>query len=462
MEDRIYFDINVVLSSFLSDHPTLDNGDRVDYGEIDKSKLFDFLAPKIVEWYNSNFIELEMNYYSCFYGGEYQYSTIIISVDQNTLNHISGSIAYAGIDSFRSFSSYRNSSLAPIDLFEEISEGRLCDHIDPDIFNYYIGLVNDSIEDIDFDIYESLYEYSTNWIYTNWQYENEDLLAIAYEISERIPKERKSGHSYFTIVPNCYLCCVYVNNKYNDDLDPIAFKSFDTVHNIYFNLLAALKERGHSYDLPDYFEIRIESEGSLELEYLVIAEDVLYGEDMLKFLDLAPTQTSIKYFVELIKKENPELSYSSIYRDLYTRLGLLKNYEAYKALNPNSKLSYLGTLPIHDNQRLNRSIEQMFKEIKQFLEKNLSSLLADFEYVENLISEDELPYSEEMEFLQFTIGYTIENDCVVTWHYQTGDNSYSGGAYGHQNPWLVTVLVPDDNPQEVVDRLKMDLENSFF
>ena len=51
--------------------------------------------------------------------------------------------------------------------------------------------------------------------------------------------------------------------------------------------------------------------------------------------------------------------------------------------------------------------------------------------------------------MQVTIGYTPESeDENACWHYQTGDNSYTGGAYNHPH-WAVIYLYRDSDPAEL-------------
>lgn len=45
--------------------------------------------------------------------------------------------------------------------------------------------------------------------------------------------------------------------------------------------------------------------------------------------------------------------------------------------------------------------------------------------------------------IQVTIGATID-ETGVSWNYQTGDNSYTGGAYGHPH-WAVLYLYRRSN-----------------
>jgi hypothetical protein len=48
-----------------------------------------------------------------------------------------------------------------------------------------------------------------------------------------------------------------------------------------------------------------------------------------------------------------------------------------------------------------------------------------------------------------TIGFTPSNDeRDCSWHYQTGDNSYTGGAYGHAH-WAVISLYRRSNSFEL-------------
>ena len=55
--------------------------------------------------------------------------------------------------------------------------------------------------------------------------------------------------------------------------------------------------------------------------------------------------------------------------------------------------------------------------------------------------------------LQVTIGADDSG-----WGYQTGDNSYSGGAYGFAN-WGVAALYRDSDPAEFAEELVADLES---
>lgn len=56
-----------------------------------------------------------------------------------------------------------------------------------------------------------------------------------------------------------------------------------------------------------------------------------------------------------------------------------------------------------------------------------------------------------------TIGFTPEDaqhDC--RWAYQTGDNSFSGGAYGHPH-WAVVSLYRDSDPAEIAEEIVSEL-----
>lgn len=50
--------------------------------------------------------------------------------------------------------------------------------------------------------------------------------------------------------------------------------------------------------------------------------------------------------------------------------------------------------------------------------------------------------------MQVTFGVTLNEDGGLSWSYQTGDNSYSGGAYGHP-VWAVVSLYRRSNSREL-------------
>ena len=52
-----------------------------------------------------------------------------------------------------------------------------------------------------------------------------------------------------------------------------------------------------------------------------------------------------------------------------------------------------------------------------------------------------------------TIGFTPEDDEKdCSWSYQTGDNSYSGGAYCHAH-WAVVTITRDCNPSQIAEEI---------
>lgn len=56
-----------------------------------------------------------------------------------------------------------------------------------------------------------------------------------------------------------------------------------------------------------------------------------------------------------------------------------------------------------------------------------------------------------------TIGFTPETeDRDYSWHYQTGDNSFTGGAYGHAF-WAVVTIFRDSVPSEIADEIADEL-----
>lgn len=82
------------------------------------------------------------------------------------------------------------------------------------------------------------------------------------------------------------------------------------------------------------------------------------------------------------------------------------------------------------------------KEIKQLLISLKSDIYDDYR-----IADD-----EDLPGIMVTIGYSPDGD----WNYQTGDNSFSGGAYGHPH-WAVVYLYRRSNcttlARNVIDEL---------
>jgi hypothetical protein len=50
--------------------------------------------------------------------------------------------------------------------------------------------------------------------------------------------------------------------------------------------------------------------------------------------------------------------------------------------------------------------------------------------------------------MQVTFGVSVSEDGELSWSYQTGDNSFSGGAYCHSN-WAVISLYRKSNSREL-------------
>lgn len=50
--------------------------------------------------------------------------------------------------------------------------------------------------------------------------------------------------------------------------------------------------------------------------------------------------------------------------------------------------------------------------------------------------------------MSVTVGATVQSDGSLSWSYQTGDNSFTGGAYSHPT-WSVVSLYRESDPAEV-------------
>ena len=63
--------------------------------------------------------------------------------------------------------------------------------------------------------------------------------------------------------------------------------------------------------------------------------------------------------------------------------------------------------------------------------------------------------------VQVTIGFTPDGpDNDPSWSYQTGDNSYSGGAYGHPI-WGLAYLTSDSDPVSVARDIADEIESQI-
>lgn len=70
------------------------------------------------------------------------------------------------------------------------------------------------------------------------------------------------------------------------------------------------------------------------------------------------------------------------------------------------------------------------------------------------ICDDYLAEDETVPGIDLTIGHTPETGA---WSYQTGDNSYTGGAYGHPN-WATTRVYRRSNSRELARDLISQLD----
>ena len=68
--------------------------------------------------------------------------------------------------------------------------------------------------------------------------------------------------------------------------------------------------------------------------------------------------------------------------------------------------------------------------------------------------------------VQLTVGFTPGEsvtggeDDSASWSYQTGDNSFTGGAYGHP-VWGVVWISADSDPNEVAQEIAADIESQL-
>ena len=94
---------------------------------------------------------------------------------------------------------------------------------------------------------------------------------------------------------------------------------------------------------------------------------------------------------------------------------------------------------------LKREIRELLITIKK--DQDWKQLRADF-------SDDETPH------IQVTIGCTF-NEGTISWNYQTGDNSYTGGAYDHPE-WFIVYLTSRANCSNEAKDIISEIEGRIY
>lgn len=93
------------------------------------------------------------------------------------------------------------------------------------------------------------------------------------------------------------------------------------------------------------------------------------------------------------------------------------------------------------------------------LKEQLTALVAELiPTIDDEYRSREQDLDDDTPAMDLTVGCDGE-----TWSYQTGDNSFTGGAYGHAD-WAVTTLTRDSDPARVAEGLIddfLDLETDW-
>jgi hypothetical protein len=99
---------------------------------------------------------------------------------------------------------------------------------------------------------------------------------------------------------------------------------------------------------------------------------------------------------------------------------------------------------------LKKEIRELFIAIKK--DTDWKQLRKDFEEC----SDDETPN------VTVTIGCSFDFDNnEISWNYQTGDNSYVGGAYGHPE-WFLTYIFSRSNCTELAKDIIDEIEGRIY
>lgn len=92
-------------------------------------------------------------------------------------------------------------------------------------------------------------------------------------------------------------------------------------------------------------------------------------------------------------------------------------------------------------------------------EAEVKSLLKNLK--KGIQNDDRAHEDDTLPGMLVTIGAQVETDGSFSWNYQTGDNSYTGGAYGYPN-WAVIYLYRRSNCQELAQDAVMQISEHYF
>ena len=103
-----------------------------------------------------------------------------------------------------------------------------------------------------------------------------------------------------------------------------------------------------------------------------------------------------------------------------------------------------------------QTIEQQIAELKPEWARLVASLIPE---IQDDFRASEFDGEDSEPSMCLTIGFTPESeDRDASWHYQTGDNSFTGGAYGHPF-WAVVTLTRDCKPEDVTEEIESELND---
>ena len=89
--------------------------------------------------------------------------------------------------------------------------------------------------------------------------------------------------------------------------------------------------------------------------------------------------------------------------------------------------------------------DEVYSEIKQFIFSGIDDFRGEYDGLD----------------LTVAVGATGRGDQADQWNYQTGDNSFTGGAYGLPY-WAVTTIWPDTDPVELYNDIIDQLEEQLY
>lgn len=107
------------------------------------------------------------------------------------------------------------------------------------------------------------------------------------------------------------------------------------------------------------------------------------------------------------------------------------------------------------------AVQKLLKQLPSLRQELYTLLVAikkDFDW-KWLTRNSDFADSDSPAYVDVTIGCTFDfEEGAISWNYQTGDSSFTGGAYGHPE-WFTTSLLSRSNCKDLAKDLTDEIES---